>query len=790
MFKTAALFLVPALALCAPSLAQDARIMLHYGAFDPIANGEPVVPAEFAARAASELFVVQFTTNPTQADREALRGLGGEVEWYAPHDAYVVRAPAARRAEMSRLPGVRWVGPFHPAYKLEPALLEGLRGRDGLPAGRYVIVLVDPRRDEAALVAAVQRLGGSMWRYAGGNLLIEADLTAAQLAALVHENTVLWVQKSTPIEVDMDNARIQGGANYLESVAGYTGKGVRGHIMEGIYSTHPEFAANAYRTAPVAVFSGTPTSHGNATFGEVFSHGVVAQARGLCPDGQGYFTDYDFIINTAPQATGQNSRYGVVQEITDPSKQWQAMFETASWGYTQIVNYDARSAEMDWIIHQFDIPICQSQSNTGNQRSRPQAWAKNIISVGALNHLNTANPNDDTQSGTSMGPATDGRIKPDLCGYYDLIYTTNGATSYQSNFGGTSGATPMVCGHVGLTLEMFTQGDFGYPAAPGWQNRFPYKPHFTTAKALIINTARQYDPAINGAGAASRYRQGWGFPSVQDMYDLRNNMLVADELDVLTQGQTRTYLVEVKPSTPLFRATMVYSDLAAAPPFSNPHRVNNLDVRVRAPNGAVYYGNTGMVGSTTANNYTAPGGAPNDVDTVENVFVRNPQYGVWQIDVSAPLIALDQHLETGTVDADFALVASGIGGGRDLSGPVLDVQSAGPGNLSLSLTNNPSSYVEGYVLLSLSTSRPLGTGNALGLEADGLTAVSAALPATTGGPLHFAFTTNGGVFPNAPYVFPAAVAQAVQGLTLDAVAFYLDGTGANAASNVDRVTVQ
>src|SRR5690606_6172556 len=361
---------------------------------------------------------------------------------------------------------------------------------------RYVIVMVDPKRDEPALVAAVGRVGGAMWRYAGGNLLIEADLSAPQALALAAEDTVMWMQLATPIGEDMNNARIQGGANYVETLNGHTGKGVRGHIMEGIYPNHPEFAANQYRTVPQSVFSGSATTHGNSTFGEVFSRGAVANARGILPDGQGYFTDYNYIYSTPAMSSAQNSRYGVVREITDPTKQWKVMFQTASWGYAQIQNYDARSAEMDWIIHEFDIPICQSQSNTGNRNSRPQAWAKNIISVGAITHRDTANPNDDTQSGTSMGPASDNRIKPDLCAYYDLIHTTNGATTYTTGFGGTSGATPIVAGYTGLTIELFTDGLFGHTPATSWQDRFSVKPHFTTTKALLINTARQYDPAI------------------------------------------------------------------------------------------------------------------------------------------------------------------------------------------------------------------------------------------------------------------------------------------------------
>lgn len=764
------------------------QLTLHYGAFDPLA-GQPMVPETLRSRATSQLFLVQFTGAPTQADRDALRALGVEPKWFAPHDGYVVRGPAGSVAKIAALPRVRWVGDYHPAYRLQAdTLATALAG--GTEVERYVIMLVDPKQDEKALVGAVLASGGAMWRYAGGNLLIEADLTPAQLASVAHENTVLWIQRQTPIGEDMVNARIQGGANYIESIGNHTGKGVRGHIMEGIYPNHPEYAANAYRTIPQSVFSGSPTSHGNSTFGEIFSRGALPNARGLCPDGQGYFTDYNYIYSSSPMSTAQNTRYGIVQAITDPVGTYRVMFQTASWGYGQITQYDARSAEMDWIIHEFDLAICQSQSNTSNNNSRPQAWAKNILSVGAVNHVNTANPNDDTQSGTSMGPAADQRIKPDLCAYYDQIHTTSGSTTYTTSFGGTSGATPMVAGHVGLMLEMYTDGYFGHPATPSWQNRFDYTPHFTTTKALMINTARQYDPAVNGAGATSRYRQGWGFPSLEDAYDQRNTMLVLDELDVLAQGETRTYYVQVKAGTPQLRTTMVYADLPHAAPFTGPHRVNDLSVKVTTPSGGVYHGNNGMA-TSPINRFTQPGGSPNTLDTVENVYLNAPAPGLYRIDVSAPLVALDQHVETPAVDADFALVVSGIGGGRDTTGPQLALTSSGPGNLTATLTNNPATYVDGLVFYSLATSRPTAMGDFLGLQLDAISYLSLSTPAAAGDPLHFTGGAAGTEFPNAPYTFPAWIPQLLQGATLDAVACYFDAGGVMAAaSNVARVTIQ
>ncbi len=56
------------------------------------------------------------------------------------------------------------------------------------------------------------------------SLLVVAELNSRQLVEVAHLDTVLWINKDTPIEEDMDKARIQGGANYIESkFGGYTG---------------------------------------------------------------------------------------------------------------------------------------------------------------------------------------------------------------------------------------------------------------------------------------------------------------------------------------------------------------------------------------------------------------------------------------------------------------------------------------------------------------------------------------------------------------------------------------
>jgi hypothetical protein len=139
------------------------------------------------------------------------------------------------------------------------------------------------------------------------------------------------------------------------------------------------------------------------------------------------------------------------------------------------------------------------------------------------------------------------------------------------------------------------------------------------------------------------------------LYDLRSKIFVVNETDLVTNLQTRTYQVTVAVGEPEFRATLVYTDRPGVP-ASAQHRINDLTLKVTAPDSTIYYGNNGM----TSGNVTTPGGSPNTKDTVENVWVLNPAAGSWQVDVIGAEIVQDSHVETPEIDADYALVVSGV----------------------------------------------------------------------------------------------------------------------------------
>ena len=243
------------------------------------------------------------------------------------------------------------------------------------------------------------------------------------------------------------------------------------------------------------------------------------------------------------------SRYTHTGELLEDP--YFAVFQTASVGNAQTIYYSTYSADIDATLFDFDLVHCQSQSNMGSQSSRPQAWAKNIISGGGVKHRDTLDKSDDAwDGGASIGPATDGRIKPTFTHFFDNIETVTwgGPTAYTSTFGGTSGATPIIAGHVGLFFQMWSDGIFGNPVDPDG-TVFENRAHMTTAKAMLVATASQY-PFSGTSHDKTRMHQGWGMPDIGKVYDMREKMFIIDETDILAPFEVAQHTIAVESGEP------------------------------------------------------------------------------------------------------------------------------------------------------------------------------------------------------------------------------------------------
>jgi len=585
--------------------------------------------------------------------KKAIEALGGKIIRYVPDQAWIVLMDPAVETKVAALPYVRWIGPYHSAYKID-AVLEARLSTPQAPAAppsRYVILMTG--RDDATrrrVTRMIEDLGGRVVQSGPRSFRIDATLTDEQLRDVIGLTDILYADPWSPPEFDMDLARAIGGADNLESTEGYTGAGVRGEVFDsGLRASHLDF-----QTRP-PLFHGnnnSVTGHGTSVYGIVFGDGATdPTARGMLPDGQGIFAS---IFESTDRAAH-------TAELVDPAGPYRTVFQTNSWGTGADYGYTAVSADLDQILFDNDLLVLHSMGNYGFQMARPEAWAKNVVSVGGVYHANTLDKSDDTWAfGASIGPPTDGRIKPDLVHFYDSIWTTtDSGDSTHGNFSQTSGATPITAGHFGLLFEMWADGVFD--GGPGLgRDVFDARPHMTTAKALMINTAAAY-PFNTPTEDLTRTHQGWGIADLQALYDRARNSgwrlpILIDEYFLLHDLETQTFTLTVsndQGTHPDLRATLTYADPPGLPAASVV-LVNDLTLRLVSPSGTVYWGNNGL----RSGNWSVPGGTADHIDNVENVFIESAEGGEWIIEVIADRIAEDGHVETPALDADYALVVT------------------------------------------------------------------------------------------------------------------------------------
>ncbi len=603
----------------------------------------PEPPAALRSSADARVVVAYHPTMHPHQWREALEGAGARILRYVPEHAFIVSAAPGVVGSMAGAV----VTPMHPAYRLDDAaraLALGVGGR----GRRWSIEVFD--RGEAAqgrVHDAIEALGGVVHVRTPEGFRMEATLTPGQLRAVAGLDDVHFIDGDPgPGECDMDVARALTGAHPYLSGLGFTGQGVRGEVFDtGVLAAHVAFQN------PPPIFhpaNGTTTTHGTFVYGCVFGDGTgLPQGTGMLPTpGQGILGLY----TSVSQFGGAVSRYQHTWELVDPAGPYRAVFQNSSVGSVQTNQYTTISAEMDDIVLLFDLLICQSMGESGV--ARPQAWAKNLVGVGGVLTANSEPRWDD--SGASSWTAADGRVKPDLCHVMDNIVCTGpGSPTQYVSVSGTSMSTAIASGAFGLFFQMWHEGVFA--GFGGGASVFDSRPHAATARAMLVNSAYRYEWTGPGSNPTlTRAHQGWGMPHLRRLHEDRDRLLIVDESVVLGPGESWSARVRVPFGEPDLRATLVYADFRGTV-SATLSRVNDLTLRLTAPDGSVYWGNAGL----SSGNVSTPGGSPDTTNVIENVLLANPSPGDWIVEVLGSLIVADTHRETPEIDADFALVVAG-----------------------------------------------------------------------------------------------------------------------------------
>jgi hypothetical protein len=599
-------------------------INLKAAKFDPLLTN-PKVPSYLTYHDENNYYLVQ-CKGPIQWEWvQTLFDLDVEILGYIPDYTYLIYMEKGMKKSIEGVPFIRWIGIYHPAYKIEQNLLS----KQGQIQLNVMVFQENAGLNNVKLARdKISTLGGSIFYYGNDNYIIQAEIDASKIKDIAFIPEVEWIEEYSPPKALMDNIRIFTGAESPLHEYGFNGTGIVGEVKDnGVDQNHPEFEGQLLATDG----SVSEESHGTSTFGIVFAKGVNDQAKGMLPGAKGVFADWSV---------------GRKQSIANLVNNWGGVFQSNSWhtGATDGA-YGSNTRQNDEAVFEYDVTMLYASGNGGNDETiTREAAAKNVIGVGALNHYNNVDRTDDLHNGNqgNKGPTDDGRIKPDVVGLYDSIYTTTSGDGYTSGFGGTSGAAPVAAGAVGLIYDMYKENHFG-------NNPTGALPHAATVKAIMIADAYQYE-----FSQGDRFAQGWGLVDVGNVYHIGENHLIDDESVSLKTGQSTLYNIIPTGIQP-FKISLVWTDVPGTT-SSSQHLVNDLTLKVRDPDGTIYYGNVGLETSK----WSSSGGNVDNLNNVENVFIENPVAGKWTIEVIADNIALDGNTDTTEVDQKFALVASGV----------------------------------------------------------------------------------------------------------------------------------
>jgi hypothetical protein len=600
-----------------------------------------------------DYYFVQFDESPTPSMLDEIIAMDGVILQYYHTYRYLINIDNAKVDDVTALPfvtGTEFYSSFHKLSDDVNGLTGDVKFRVELHDGVDVEMVSDRLIGLGAEITQVNT---------GGVNYIKCIVDSSLLEYITSIKEVSWIQQEFEPQTLMNLIQTPAyqGQDVPQFLDLYAGDGVLTEVQDnGIQLIHQDLQNVQWTDGAVLV-----ASHGTCVSGIMFGQGIGdPEAEGIQYEGTGAFAQW----NTGNYLTIDNLWNGNFNEAGSPSMP--SLTQTNSWwsGAALTGQYNGLSNEIDRA--QVDFPhilihwACgNSNSGTGEGQLICESMSKNCISGGAIFHND--NPDMSTHewhnSGNGMtpsrGPAADGRVKPDLCGPFDDIKTTD-LGGYTNTFGGTSGATPTIAGSSGLTYDMYQGNFFG-------NNLFGDWPYASTVKALMIADAQQY-PIDPSGSMITRNVQGWGTPDMENMYNLGSEYHVIEEYPLaLIDGSSWGRTVSVDGTKPL-KVTLVWTD-PAAPSGTGSGRalINNLDLKLTSPIGTEYFGNLGLgddIWSTSgmgSNRWSLSGGSRDDLNNVENVFIPTPMVGLWTVEVfgrpgDMPIPNGPQH---------FSLVASG-----------------------------------------------------------------------------------------------------------------------------------
>lgn len=398
----------------------------------------------------------------------------------------------------------------------------------------------------------------------------------------LHRSNTLWTTSSNGLKYRGDNFRVM-----MQD--------------DGLVGPHIDFQGRLNQTQCAPCSSSPNDNHGDHVGGTIMGAGNLdPRARGMAHGSELW------VYNSS------NNNYTVVpnlyqnQDIYITSKSYS---NGCNSGYTTLTrSLDQQVRTYTSLIHVF------SAGNDGTSDCGYGAGAgfgnitgghksgKNVIAVGNLTGIsNLANS-------SSRGPATDGRIKPDICGMGTAVFSTVHGNQYDS-YTGTSMSCPGVAGTITQLYEAYND----------MHNEIP---HAGLMKGIVLNSADDL------GNPGPDYRFGWGSINARRAFEIiKDGSFLVDDIE---QGQINSHLISVPANVERLRVMIYWSDFEGATNAAVA-LVNDINMKLVDPSTTEFLpwvlDPTPTVAALNAN--AVPG--IDDLNNVEQITIDHPDAGMYEV---------------------------------------------------------------------------------------------------------------------------------------------------------------